>query len=90
LNQYSFKILSIPGIGIQSAAVIVAEYRDIKSFDNTNKLLSFAGLEQSISQSGKQSFNGYMVKRGSPHLRYTLMNVAQTVATHNICFSNYY
>lgn len=90
MNQYSFKILSIPGIGIQPAAVIIAEYGDIKSFDNAKKLLSFAGLEPSISQSGTQSFNGHMVKRGSPHLRYTLMNVAQTVATYNICFSNYY
>ena len=90
MNQYSFKILSIPGIGIQSAAVIVAEYRDIKSFDNTNKLLSFAGLEQSISQSGKQSFNGHMVKRGSSHLRCTLMNVAQTIVKYNLYFSKYY
>ena len=90
MNQYSFKILSIPGIGIQSAAVIIAEYGDIKSFDNANKLLSFAGLEPSISQSGTQSFNGHMVKRGSPHLRCTLMNVAQTVINYNICFSKLY
>lgn len=90
MNQYNFKILSIPGIGIQSAAVIIAEYGDIKSFDNANKLLSFAGLEPSISQSGTQSFNGHMVKRGSPHLRYTLMNVAQSVVNYNLCFSKHY
>ena len=90
MNQYNFKILSIPGIGIQSAAVIISEYADIKSFENANKLLSFAGLEPSISQSGTQSFNGHMVKRGSPHLRYTLMNVAQTIVKYNLCFSKYY
>ena len=90
MNQYSFKILSIPGIGIQSAAVIISEYGDIKSFGNANKLLSFAGLEPSISQSGTQSFNGHMVKRGSPHLRYALMNVAQTVVKNNLCFSKHY
>ena len=60
MNQYSFKILSIPGIGIQSAAVIISEYGDIKSFENANKLLSFAGLEPSISESGIQSFNRHM------------------------------
>ena len=90
MNQYNFKILSIPGIGIQSAAVIISEYEDIKYFENANKLLSFAGLEPSISQSGTQSFNGHMVKRGSPHLRYTLMNVAQTIVKYNLCFSKYY
>ena len=90
MNQYNFKIFSIPGIGIQSTAVIIAEYADITSFDNANKLLSFTGLEPSISQSGTLSFNGHMVKRGSSHLRYTLMNIAQTVVNNNLCFSKYY
>ena len=48
------------------------------------------GLEPSISLSGTQSFNVHMVKRGSTHLRYTLMNVAQTVVNNNLCFSKHY
>ena len=90
MNQYCFKILTIPGIGIQSAAVIISEYGDFKSFKNSDQMLSFAGLEPSVSQSGTQSFNGHMVKRGSAHLRYSLMNVANTVVKYNIVFSNFY
>lgn len=90
MHQYGFKILTIPGIGIQSAAVIISEYTDFNLFDNSDQMLSFAGLEPSVSQSGTQSFNGHMVKRGSPHLRYTLMNVATTVYRYNPTFSNYY
>lgn len=90
MNQYNFKTLTIPGIGIQSAAVIISEFGDFSHFNNSEKMLSFAGLEPSVSQSGTQSFNGRMVKRGSPHLRYTLMNMAMTVSKYNPTFSTYY
>lgn len=90
MNQYDFKTLTIPGIGILSAATIIAEFGDIKLFNNPGQMLSFAGLEPSVSQSGTQSFNGHMVKRGSPHLRYALMNVATTVVNNNRTFSDYY
>lgn len=90
MNQYDFKTLTIPGIGILSAATIIAEFGDIKLFNNPGQMLSFAGLEPSVSQSGTQSFNGHMVKRGSPHLRYVLMNVATTVVNNNHTFSYYY
>lgn len=90
MNQYNFKLLSIPGMGIQSAAVIVSEYSDFSLFKSPNQLLSFAGIEPSISQSGTQSFNGHMVKRGSPHLRYALMNVVMPIITNNKVFSDYY
>lgn len=90
MNQYDFKILSIPGIGIQSAAVIVSEYSSFSLFKGPNQLLSFAGMEPSVSQSGTQYFSGHMVKRGSPHLRCVLMNVAVTVVKYNKVFSDYY
>jgi transposase len=90
MNQYGYKILTIPGIGIQSAAVIISEYGNFSHYDNSDKMLSFAGLEPSVSQSGTQSFNGHMVKRGSPHLRYTLMTVAMTVFKNNPVFAAYY
>lgn len=90
MNQYDFKTISIPGIGIQSAAVIISEYGDLSLFSDPSQMLSFAGLEPSVSQSGTQSFSGHMVKRGSPHLRYTLMNVSSTIVKYNIVFSEYY
>ena len=90
MNQYDFKLLSIPGMGIQSAAVIVSEYSDFSLFKSPNQLLSFAGIEPSVSQSGTQSFNGHMVKRGSPHLRCALMNVVMPIIANNKVFSDYY
>lgn len=82
--------LSIPGIGIISCASIISEFGDISKFPNPSKMLSFAGLEPGINQSGIMSANGKMVKRGSGYLRHSLMNVAMTVIKFNNTFYDYY
>ena len=58
-------LLSIKGGGEQTAAVILAEYGDITRFSSPAKMLSFAGLEPGIAQSGSAEHKGRMVKHGS-------------------------
>ena len=82
--------LSIPGIGVISCASIISEFGDISRFSNAAKMLSFAGLEPGIIESGTISSKGKMVKRGSGYLRYSLMNVALTVIRYNNTFYDYY
>ena len=67
-------MLSIPGIGALSAAIILSEYGDFSKYDNPSKMLSFAGLEPGYFQSGQSEHTGHMVKHGSSHLRYAVMN----------------
>lgn len=83
-------VSSIPGISAISAAAILGEYGDISRFSNPGKMLAFAGLESSHSQSGQSDSHGKMVKRGSPHLRYVLMNVAITAKSWNQVLAEYY
>lgn len=90
MSCYNEFITSIPGISISSAAVIIGEYGDMTRFDGPAAMLAYAGLEPSTIQSGTQEFKGKMVKRGSSHLRYTLMNIAMTVIKHNPTFYSYY
>lgn len=82
--------LSIPGIGELTTAVIISEYGDFNRFSNADKLLSFAGLEPGIYQSGTILTNGKMVKRGSGYLRYSLMNIANVVIRYNPTFYDFY
>lgn len=82
--------LSIPGIGELTTAVIISEFGDFNKFSNADKLLSFAGLEPSIYQSGTILSNGKMVKRGSGYLRYSLMNIANVVIRYNPTFYDFY
>lgn len=82
--------LSIPGIGVISCATIISEFGDITKFSNPSKMLSFAGLEPGITESGTMSSKGKMVKRGSGYLRYALMNVAMVVIANNHVFYDFY
>ena len=82
--------LSVKGIGTVSAAAIIAEFGDFSRYENPNKILAFAGLEPGYFQSGTAEHTGHMVKRGSPHLRSTLLNCCRTVRLHNEVFAAYY
>ena len=84
------RMLTIPGIGEISAATILSEYGDIKNFSSPNKMLAFAGLDPSINQSGTLESNGKMVKHGSGHLRYAIMNSAMTILRFSPEFYDYY
>ena len=90
INVLNPRMLTIPGIGEISAATILSEYGDIKNFSNPNKMLAFAGLDPSINQSGTLESNGKMVKHGSGHLRYAVMNSALSILRFSPEFYDYY
>ena len=90
LSKINSHIPSILGIGMVSAASIIAEIEDISRFDNPNKLLAFAGLDPRIYQSGTQEFKGRMNKKGSVVLRRVLMNCAESILIYNPAFYSYY
>ena len=90
IEEISPHTLSIPGIGPLSAAVIYAEYGDLSKFNSPSQMLSFAGLEPGYYQSGTSEHGGHMVKRGSSHLRFTLMNLCIPLIQYNMVFAEYY
>lgn len=79
MDERPSPILTIPGISYRIASVILAEYGDIRKFDNPSQMLAFAGLEPSVNQSGDFKGKGKMVKRGSSHLRWALGQAAENV-----------
>ena len=83
MSKINTHIQSIEGIGMVSAATIIAEIEDITRFINPNKLLAFAGLEPRLYQSGTQEFKGRMNKKGSVVLRRVLMNCAESILIKN-------
>ena len=90
MNDQKSVLESIPGVGRNSAAAIIGEYNNFQGFPSADKLLAYAGLECSRYQSGLSDFHGRMVKRGSPSLRYILMNLAVSLKNHNAVFKEYY
>ena len=90
IKELNPRMLSIPGLGEFFVASILSEYGDISNFSNPNKMLAFAGLEPSVIESGTLQSNGKMVKHGSGHLRYSLMNTAMSILRYSPTFYDYY
>jgi transposase len=68
---------SIPGIGLLTAATIIAEIGDFSAFSKPKKLVAYFGIDPSVKQSGE--FTGTrnkMSKRGSRLLRRVLFTTA--------------
>ena len=82
--------LSIPGMGHISCATILGEFGDLSRFPSAEQCIAYAGVDVGISQSGTKCHRGKMVKRGSSHLRYALMNVVRTVCIHTPTFKDYW
>ena len=91
LKKLNSPITTIPGIGSVNAATILGEIGDIKRFSNPSKLVAYAGLDASISQSGEyESTYNHMSKRGSPYLRRALFQSALRAEFCDPVFSDYY
>lgn len=91
MDELDSPVLTIPGIGYTLGATIIAEVGNISRFSSPAKLLAFAGLEPSIYQSGKfVPASGRMVKRGSPFLRWALLQAAGYVPNYSSTFALYH
>lgn len=68
---------SIPGIGLVTAATLVAYVGDIRRFSSAEKLVAYIGLDCRVHESGTSIHGkGYLSKRGNRYLRYVLFNAA--------------
>ena len=93
IEQYqslAYKVHSIRGVGLDSAAIIASEIGNFSRFASSHQLLAFAGLDPSQSQSGISQGFGKMVKHGSSYLRAAIMRVAEAFYVHNPQISDFY
>jgi len=89
MAQIDSPIISVTGIGTRLGAVILAEIRNINNFSSPAQLQAFAGLEPSVKQSGDSDKTGKMVKRGSPHLRWAIIQAAKLAANYSPKLNEY-
>lgn len=72
-----YLLMSIPGIGIISAATLTGEIGNISAFKKPAKLTAFFGIDPSVCQSGQfNATQNRISKRGSRTLRKILFLVA--------------
>ncbi len=86
-------ITTIPGIGANLGAMILAEIGVFSNFSSPDKILAYAGLSPSTYQSGQLNMSGthsHMEKRGSRYLRYAIYNAAKFACQWDPTFAAYF
>ena len=91
MEKLDSPITTITGIGNVTGAAIISEIGDISKFDSPRKLVAFAGLDATVTQSGEfEAAHNVMSKRGSPYLRKAIFQAALVAAFKDLVLSAYY
>ena len=91
MEKINSPITTIPGIGTVLGAIIISEFGDISRFDKPSKLVAFAGIDATVSQSGEfEGTHNVMSKRGSPYLRKALFQAALVASNTDTVLKDYY
>ncbi len=77
------------GVGETGAVPLMAEIGDVRRFSKRSYIVSFAGVDPAVDESGKHvSRSKPTTKRGSPHLRRTLYLFLQSSSLTSRCTSS--
>jgi len=83
-------LMSVPGLGEVTVSLFLAQVRTLDRFAGHRQLIAFAGIDPNTYQSGQYTAPSHISKRGSPHLRRTLYQMAQSVRRYSTTFGHYY
>jgi transposase len=72
-NPEAELLMTIPGIGLYSALLILSEIGEISRFTYSDQLVSWAGLAPHIKKSSMHISRGPITKQGSKYLRWILV-----------------
>ncbi|MBI9009580.1 MAG: IS110 family transposase [Tenericutes bacterium] len=90
LSSNPSSVLTIPGISYLSCAAIISEIGDVNRFSNYRSLIAYAGLDNSVYQSGTNLKLGRISKRGSVYLRTALFKASVSIIMKSKLFYDYF
>jgi transposase len=70
-------LTSVPGIAAYSGLMIYSEIGEIERFDQASEVVSYAGLDPIVRESGNSRTEGGISKQGNGYLRWILVQWAQ-------------
>lgn len=90
LNEKLRKTVSIPGIGLETAAILISETNGFLLFKNIRQLVSYAGMDVSHNESGNYKGKSRISKKGNSRIRQALYMPALSATRANIPIKNLY
>lgn len=77
-------LLTVPGLGVTTAAELYAEMGNISQYSNANQLIKKAGTNPIVKQTGGGAGSYRKIsKQGNDHLRYVVYLVGRNLCMHN-------
>ena len=74
------RLMTVPGVNVQTAATFMASIGDIRRFPSANQLVSYLGLDPRVHQSGNTAArHGRISKTGTSEVRHMLGEAAWKV-----------
>ena len=90
LKQEVALLKTIPGVGQQTAVVVLAETNNFQEVERSKQLVSYAGLDIRQKESGKWKGKTKISKKGNRHIRAVLYMPALTIIRGNSRLAQYY
>jgi transposase len=90
LHKVAQLIVSIPGIGINTAHKITALLGDLSQFKSPKALAAFIGVSPCIRQSGTSLDKATTSTQGIPEIKLALYNCARSAIQHNPICKKFY
>jgi len=81
---------SIPGVGVLTAYLLLAEIGDIGRFPSAKRLCSYAGLVPRTYASGGRSWQGGITRQGNRYIRYAMVEAAQVATRKDVALGRFY
>ncbi len=76
-------LVSIPGLGIDSAVTVALEIEDVKRFETSKKMASYFGVHPTFKQSGDGIWGNHMSKKGRGEIRSVLYMACMSGVRYN-------
>lgn len=83
LNKKVEQVISVPGVGFLTAVIIIAETNGFALIKSIKQLVSYAGLDVKIKESGAWKGKSQISKKGNVHIRKALYFPAYTNMKHS-------
>lgn len=78
------QLISMPGFGLITASVVLAEIMDIGRFKSADALIAYAGTDPVNKRSGSSVHSeGKISRNGSRYLRHAIIMAAEFARRHN-------
>ena len=90
LNEKLLKVVSIPGIGWETAVILISETNGFLMFKNIRQLVSYAGMDVSHNESGNFKGNSRISKKGNDKIRQVLYMPALSATRANVSIKSLY